>query len=171
LKSIWEKVNKFNITVEIALLPISPPHKGDKWFMKAVIEVGVTNLEELVKIKRFRCHQQVLFVSNILDAGGKCLNKKYLKWRQDNESWSILIFPIENPPRKHKKLWEQVLYSLTPRHWANKSVGRFLTKGHKNWDWRYDEEAKHVYHIKGQRMHIYTPSAIPFYANQPNCWT
>ncbi len=170
MKSIWEKIDKFNITVEIALLPISPPREGNKWFMKAVIEAGVTDSEELVKINRFRCHQQVLFVSDILDAGGKCLDKKYLKQRQDNESWSTLNFPIKNPPRKHKRLWEQVLYSLAPRHWANQSVGQFLTKGHKIWDWRYDEEAKCVYHIKGQRMDIYTPSAVPFYANQPNCW-
>jgi hypothetical protein len=64
-----------------------------------------------------------------------------------------------------------VLYSLALRHRANQSVGQFLTKGHKIWDWRYDEEAKHVYHIMGQRMDIYTPSAVPFYANRPNCWT
>ncbi len=79
LKSIWEKVDKFNITVEIAPLPIRPPQEGDKWFMQAVIEAGVTNADELVKINRFQYHQQVLFVSDILDAGGKCLNKKYLK--------------------------------------------------------------------------------------------
>jgi hypothetical protein len=82
--------------------------------MKAVIEAGVTNSEELVKINRFRCHQQVLFMSDILDAGGKCLDKKHSKQQQDNESWSTLIFPIEKPPRKHGKLWEQVLYSLAP---------------------------------------------------------
>jgi hypothetical protein len=61
--------------------------------MKAVIEAGVTNLEELVKINRVRFHQQVLFVSDILDAGGKRLNKKYPKQRQDNELCSTLIFP------------------------------------------------------------------------------
>jgi hypothetical protein len=48
LKSIWEKVDKFNITVMIAPLPISPPRKGDKWFMQAVIEAGMTNSQELV---------------------------------------------------------------------------------------------------------------------------
>jgi hypothetical protein len=53
LKSIWEKVDKFNITVEIAPLPIRPPREGDKWFMQAVIEAGVTNADKLVKINRF----------------------------------------------------------------------------------------------------------------------
>jgi hypothetical protein len=121
LKSIWEKVDKFNITVEIAPLPIRPPWEGDKWFMQAVIEAGVTNADKLVKINRFRCHQQV-FVSDILDAGGKCLNKKYLKQQQDNESWSTLIFPIDKPPRGHGTLWEQILYSLAPRGCARQRV-------------------------------------------------
>ncbi len=50
-------------------------------------------------------------------------------------------------------------------------MGWFLTKGHKIWDWHYDKDAKRVYHIKGQTMDIYTPSTVPLYANQPNCWT
>jgi hypothetical protein len=53
LKSIWEKNDKFNITVGIAPLPIRPPWEGDKWFMQAVIEAGVTNADKLVKINRF----------------------------------------------------------------------------------------------------------------------
>jgi hypothetical protein len=60
LKSVWEKVYKFNITVEIAQLPIKPPCKGEKWFMQAVIESGLTNAEELIQINHYRCHQQVL---------------------------------------------------------------------------------------------------------------
>ncbi len=48
--------------------------------MMAVLEAGWTTADKLIKINRFRCHQQILFVSDILDAGGKCLDKKYLKW-------------------------------------------------------------------------------------------
>jgi hypothetical protein len=44
LKLIWEKVDKFNITIEIATMPIDPPWEGDKWFMQAAMEAGVTNL-------------------------------------------------------------------------------------------------------------------------------
>ncbi len=43
LKLIWEKVGKFKITIEIALLPIDPLQENGKWFMKAAIEAGVTN--------------------------------------------------------------------------------------------------------------------------------
>jgi hypothetical protein len=41
LRSLWEKVDKFDIMVEIAPLPMVPPQKGDKWFMQAVIEAGL----------------------------------------------------------------------------------------------------------------------------------
>ncbi len=63
--------------------------------MQAVIDVGMSNSGELAIINRFMCHQQVLFVSDALDAGGKCLNK-YLNRRTGNEVWSTLIFPIQN---------------------------------------------------------------------------
>ncbi len=42
IKSVWEKVSKLNITVEIAPLPVCPPCKGDKWFMQVAVEAGIT---------------------------------------------------------------------------------------------------------------------------------
>ncbi len=140
--------------------------------MQAVIEAGVvTTEEEFIIINRYQGHQQVLFASNILDMGGKCIDKKYLKQWQEGESWSTLIFPIEKPPRGHIRLWEQVLYSLAPRGWACQWVGQFLTKGHKIWDWRLDLSTTRLYHVKGQMMDIFTPSDIPVCANQSNYWT
>jgi hypothetical protein len=75
LKPIWEKAYKFNVTIEIANLPIEPPLEGDKWFMQAAIEAGVKDPSKLKKLNKYQCHQKALYVSNILDAGGKCLNK------------------------------------------------------------------------------------------------
>jgi hypothetical protein len=46
LKSVWEKVDMFCITVEIAPLPVCPPREGDKWFMQAAIDAGITNTDE-----------------------------------------------------------------------------------------------------------------------------
>jgi hypothetical protein len=59
LKSIWEKVNKLWITVEIAPLPVCPPREGDKWFMQAAMEAGVTDPNQQRILNQFRCHQQV----------------------------------------------------------------------------------------------------------------
>jgi len=164
-------MHRFNITIEIAPLPIKPPWEGDKWFMQAAMEAGITNPIKLIKLNKYWCHQQVLYVSDILDAGGKCLNKRYLTRLCKEENWSSLIFPTEKNPQGHILLWRQVLYAVAPRGRVQNRVGRFLNKGHKVWEWRYREEDKKVYHHKGQVMDIYSPSTVPTYLNWPNCWS
>jgi hypothetical protein len=171
IKSVWEKVMMFSITVEIAPLPVCPPREGDKWFMQAAMDAGVTNTDELRILNRFCCHQQVVYVSDVLDAGGKCLNRRYLGHRKHTEICSTLIFPQEKPPNKHLKLWRQVLYAIAPRGRLQDQIGRFTTKGCKIWEWRYDEASNKVYHLKGIVMDVYGPSLVRNYANRPNCWT
>jgi hypothetical protein len=172
LKLVWEKVKRFNIKVEITPLAIQPPRAGDQWFMQSVINTGVvTRPEELAIINRVQCYQQVLFISDVLDAGGLCLDRKYLKRRPFGDSWSTQVFLIEQPTRGQFKLWEKVLLSIAPQGCYGRRIGRLLTKGHKIWEWQIDEESWQLFHIKGQTMDIYMPSTIPSYANRPNCWT
>ena len=52
---------------------------------------------ELEGINRVRVHQQVPFLSDVLYAGGRYLDSKYLKLRPLNETWSELRFPNEDP--------------------------------------------------------------------------
>jgi hypothetical protein len=140
--------------------------------MQSVMETGtVTNLEELWIINRVRCYQQVLFTSDILDAGGSCLDKKYMKQRPEENLWSTLIFPIKKPTRGQFKLWEQVLLAIPPRGRYGRCLERFLNKGHKIWEWRIDEDSRQLYHIKGQTMDIYIPSAPAPKENRPINWT
>jgi hypothetical protein len=129
--------------------------------MWAVIEAGYRRPEELEKINRFQCHQQVIHVSDVLDAGGRCLDKKYLSHRQDEETWSTLIFPMEKPLQKHLWLWREVLLAIAPQGRLQNKIGRFLTRGQKIWKWRYDEESQRVFHHKGNSKDVYTPSLVP----------
>jgi hypothetical protein len=135
LKSIWEKVDKFWIMLEIAPLPVCPPREGDKWFMQAAMEAGVTDPNKQRILNQFRCHQQVLYVSDVLDMRGKCLDKKYLDRWKPYELWLTLVFPQEKPPNKHLHLWRQVLYAIAPQGRIQNWVGCFITKGHKTWEW------------------------------------
>jgi hypothetical protein len=70
LHSLWEKVDKFNITMEIASLPMDLPQTGDKWFMQVVEEAGFTLEKEKEIINHFQRHQEVVHLSDVLDAGG-----------------------------------------------------------------------------------------------------
>jgi hypothetical protein len=165
LKSIWEKTSKFSVTIELKPIPIEPPRENDKWFMQAIEEEGTFNEKEKEIINRFRCHQQVLFVSCTMDAGGRIVDSKYLVKREESERWSRLIFPNECPPSKHLKLWKAAVLCVKRR------LGKFLTQGHKIWDYRYNEEDREIYHLKGNVMDIYFRSLVPRYTNRPNCYT
>jgi hypothetical protein len=126
--------------------------------MQAAIEAGVTDPNEQRILNQFCCPQQVLFVSNVLGTGGKCLYKKYLDCRKPGELWSTHVFPQEKLPNKHLHLWRQVLYATAPQGWVHKWVECFITKGHKIWEWQYNEDTMKVFHLKGMVMDVYKPS-------------
>jgi hypothetical protein len=165
LKSIWEKACKFSVTIDTMPIPIEPPRENDKWFMQAIEDKGSYSEKEKEIINRFRCHQQVLFVSCIMDAGGRAVDPKYLNLREDSECWSSLIFPNEHPPHKHLKIWKLAVYSIKRR------LGRFKSRDHKIWEYRYDEEANEILHLKSKTtMDLYYKSLVPRYTNRPNCF-
>ncbi len=66
-------MDKFDITVEIAPLPMEPPREGDTWFMQAVVEAGFTLAQEMKILNHFCCHQELIYLLDVLDAEGRCL--------------------------------------------------------------------------------------------------
>jgi hypothetical protein len=91
--------------------------------MQAAMEAGITNPDKQRIVNQFCCHQQVLYISNVLDARGKCLNKRYLDRRKPNKLWLTLVFPQEKPPNKCLQLWQQVLYAIAPEVGFNIGLG------------------------------------------------
>jgi hypothetical protein len=87
LLSLWEKVDKFDITVEIAPLPMAPPQEGNTWFMQAVVEAGFMSAQVMKILNRFHCHQEVIYLSDVFDAGGRCLDRWYLDRQKQDEKW------------------------------------------------------------------------------------
>ena len=158
LRSVWEKIDMFGFRVEIRELPLRSPRENDGWIMRAFASLGI-NEEELLHLNRVRCHQQVIFISDVFDASGRAVDRKYLRPRALDETWSTLIFPQERPPRKDFKLWQQAVLLLAPRGRPDRRLGWLLAKGHKIWSWRYDIDMGELYHMKGAVMDIYRPSA------------
>jgi hypothetical protein len=107
----------------------------------------------------------------VLDASGKAINRKYLTRCQRGESWSTLIFPQENPPNEDFKLWENALLCIAPKGRLQDRIGKFVEKGHKIWEWRYDEEEAKLFHLKGSVMDVYSPSLVPGHTRCANRWT
>jgi hypothetical protein len=135
LRSVWEKVAMFGFKVELRALPLQLPREGDSWIMRAFDALGFTE-EELLRLNRVRCNQHVLFTSDVFDASGRSVDRKYLARRPSGESWSTLIFPQERPPRRDFTLWQQAVLFLAPRGRPDCRLGRMTSKGHKIWEWR-----------------------------------
>ena len=97
------------------------------------------NAKELAILNRVRKHQQVLFLSDILGAGGGSLNKHYLKKRQVGERWSLMKFPREVVTVPEMELWCRAVVQIVSHGPAQASLGSFKADGHKLWEWRVVE--------------------------------
>ncbi len=155
LQSVWEKVDMFNFWVEISAIPLQLPWEQDCWIMLALVDQGFSE-EELICLNWVRCHQHVLFVSDVFDASGRALDWRYLTWRPTAEVRSTLLFPRELPPHQNFHLWQRALHLLVPRGRAKHQLGS-LVAGHKIWEWCYDPENSRLYNIRGASMDIYVP--------------
>jgi hypothetical protein len=138
--------------------------------MRAVEEAGITFTNELSRINRVRLHQQVLYVSNVLEANRKTINKRYLVPRSLDDNWSHLIFPNKKPPQRDFALWREVVQSLAPRGQIQHRIGNFTSRGHKIWPWRYEVDQNVLLYLGGEMMDVYSLAIGPEYNRRPNCW-
>lgn len=169
LKSVWEKASIFQLDIETNM-EIPLPREGDQWLMVELRRLGLEK-SELLRLNRVRITQQVLFVSDIFDARGTTIDKKYLTRRLPEQRWSTYTFPIEVPPDKDFILWRNTLFELAAHRRGRNRIGRFLHQGHKIWDWRYQEDEEKLYHLKGASMDVYTASGVPGFEGRRNCWS
>jgi hypothetical protein len=111
LNSIWEKAQAFHLRIQVGNIDLTSPQEGDAWLMEELFRMQFDK-DELARLKRVRLHQQVLFLSDILDATGTAINRKYLQWCPWSERWLTITFPLEDPLVKDFKLWERAIFGL-----------------------------------------------------------
>ncbi len=113
MKSVWEKSSRLQIDVTLADLPSQPPREQDLWLMQAFGRLNY-NSNKLQCLNRFRMHQQVLYLSDVMDASGRGIDRKYLQPRSMEETWSDLVFPIEQLAPRDFRIWKDAI----PKFWA-----------------------------------------------------
>ena len=116
--------------------------------------------DDLRRLNRVRMHQEVLFLSDVMDASGRAIDRRYLFPRPMDETWSTLSFPNEQPARKDFQLWRSAIPSIRALG-GRLHLGKYTLQGHKIWEWRYDLEHTTLYHCKGDKVDIYEPSTFP----------
>ncbi len=66
------------VRIKISELPLQFPRERDNWLM-VVFERADYDQKSLVRLNRVRCHQQAVFISDVLDASGKAVDRRYLR--------------------------------------------------------------------------------------------
>ena len=80
LKTIWEKASRLKINIELGPMKLQPPRgPNDFQLMQEILQL--CSIEETKRLNRVRLHYQVLFYLDVMGAGGRSLNKKYLRER------------------------------------------------------------------------------------------
>jgi len=131
LKSLWEKAKRFDIKVQFAPLPLEPPRIRDSWIMKDFIQLNHSP-QELRQLNRVQMHQQVIFLSDVRDASGRALDKKYLHPRPHGDQWSTLSFPKEDSSDEDFLLWKEALLQIRALE-GRLHLDAYQRIGHKIW--------------------------------------
>lgn len=165
LKTVWEKAWRLWIKIELGPTELMPPRgQNDYWLMDELCQICTS--EELIRLNRVRLHQQVIFGLDIMDAGSRSLDRKYLTSKRPlEENWSSIKFPIKKPPAKDFKLWRDSLPQLC--HQGRLQMG----PGHKVWDWTFDLEDSKLYSWTAQNVaDIYGLSLLAGLTTWANMW-
>jgi hypothetical protein len=110
---------------------------------------------ELVILNRVRKHQQVLFLLDILGAGGGSVDKRYLQKRRAVEYWSSMKFPREEVTVPEMELWSRAIAQVVSHGPVQASLGSFKVDGHKLWEWRVVENRGRLYRQNGDQVEVY----------------
>jgi hypothetical protein len=147
------------VEIDIANLSVHLPRERDSWLMKEYVRMNY-NSDDLRRLNRVWLHQEVLFLLDVMDTGGRAINKKYLDSKPINESWSSLSFLIKQPATRDFKLWKAAIPQIRALG-VRFHLSNYKEQGHKIWAWQYDLETSALYHCKGVLVDIYEPLGFP----------
>ena len=87
--------------------------------------------DELAILNQVQKHQQVLFFSDILGAGGGSVDKCYLHKCLTGERWSSMKFPRKEVTAPEMELWCHAIAQVVAHGPVQASLGTFKVDGHK----------------------------------------
>eukprot|EP00956_Cyclotella_meneghiniana_P027277 scaffold60862_cov41-Cyclotella_meneghiniana.AAC.7 len=154
VKEVWSRLHRFKIKLRLGNIDIVPPREGDDWFMNAVKKFGFSE-RELQIINRVQIHQEVLFESDAFGADGRQIDPQYLNLRRTSEKWSDVIFPVQFIPRNQLALWKAALTQLAPGGKRPRNIGKFIRRGHKIWNWRFNVAEEQLLYSASEGLEVH----------------
>ena len=108
------------------------------------MEIIVTDLglsgESLIRVNRSRKHQEALFLSDIVTAKGKRIERDYLRSWREAQKWSLrrhrtrYEYGPESPTKEDWDSWNKEISKLTTLNWTLfKPLGAWRATLHRIW--------------------------------------
>ena len=81
VKSLWERIWHFDLSLEVDYKPLDMPRERDECIMERLVKDGVRG-KRLVGINRARKAQEALFLSDIATANGRRIENTHVRhWK------------------------------------------------------------------------------------------
>ena len=138
MKMLWEKISMFGVKMVIPDVETEFPQEGNRFFMQVFFEQGYFP-ESLLRLNRVRIYWQALFLSDILMASGKKINKEIIGQPQVCRKQLWLRWPTEHPTELDFQLWRDAVMTLCQSWNTRTRLGLLIAPTHRIWDWRWEE--------------------------------
>ena len=101
-----KKISRYKFKVDLDYLEMQPPRVYDTTIMDIFLKQGEKG-EGLRKLNRCRLRWELIFISDIVTAGGARLDEEYLRPPGKERAKSDLTFPREEPSKADWQYWER----------------------------------------------------------------
>lgn len=158
-KSVWERMWYYSFTAHLELEPIPFPREGDSLMSTLFLERPT---EVRIALNRCRIRLEMLFLSDIVTANGRQIEKDYLIPTQTNEeaSHSRFTFGREQPTPRDWVEWTIFWAQFTDSGLAlHRPLGRWVAPSHRIWQWYFDPASNQVEEVVDGVVRYYGPSA------------
>ena len=150
----WESIEHFPIRLFLEYNSIALPRRHDTTIM-SFLDQYMPTTKIIMSINRCRCYLNLLFLSDIATADGKCIDQDLLS-RDATPRTSSYSFPPEFPTRDDWYTWSDVWRSALGYHGTlPQPLGEWLHSTHIIWTWSYDTRSDHIVQNCGSHLQIF----------------
>ena len=140
VKSLWERIDSYDIALELDYTPIQPPRQHDKSIMVELVNTHKWRGAKLQRANRARQRNEALFLSDLANASGTGLEPHLLDdWTESLEAtWgkhrSSLTFSPTDPNDEDWRTWRGALRLFTTGGYRlQQPLGKWTSSGHRIW--------------------------------------
>jgi hypothetical protein len=127
----------------------------------------------LCQLNRVRISLQLMFMSDILTASGNRINTKILSRHPPQEAYSNMRWPHKQLTKLDIQLWLIAMLSICHSRCKTSSIGCFLGKTHRIWQWSWckDDSTLCHLHANGKMEEVFVlgrkPNRFHYLHSQP----